>query len=214
MGNADDDRKKRHHLSIRRPSPWVTRFAPLLPAGGTILDLACGGGRHTRHLLSLGYTVVAVDLDVDHVTDLAARPKVEIIRWDLERDDSWPLPDRLFDGILVSNYLHRPLFPILVDSLAPDGVLIYETFARGNEAYSRPRNPDHLLLCGELLGLARGRLQIVAYEHGYVEDSPCPGVIQRICAVNNLASTRREDGQPAPLPVTPPPGKPTDRKKS
>ena len=203
MGNVNDDSKKRRHLSITRPSPWVTRFAPLVRQGGTVLDLACGGGRHSRSLLDLGYTVVAVDLDVEPVAHLATRPKLEIIRWDLEQEGSWPLPGRLFDGIVVSNYLHRPLFPVLVDSLGSGGVLIYETFARGNEAYSRPRNPDHLLLGGELLAMTQGRLQIIAYEHGFVEDSPCPGVIQRICAVNNLAESRRQDGQPDALPVIP-----------
>ena len=103
----------------------------------------------------------------------------------------------------MGNSLHRPLMENLLDSLEPGGLLIYETFARGNENFSRPRNPDHLLKSGELLQMVLGRLQVIAYEHGIREKSPLPGVIQRICAVNNLDQSVREDREPQVLNLEP-----------
>jgi len=129
---------------------------------------------------ALGYRVVAVDVDVSRVKDLTTNANVEIIEADLENGD-WPFGESRFDGIVVTNYLHRPHLPSLVESLAPDGVLIYETFAKGNEKYGRPRNPAFLLEPGELLDVFAPRLTIVAYEHG-VEAEPRPAVRQRICA--------------------------------
>ncbi|MCP5366870.1 MAG: class I SAM-dependent methyltransferase [Hyphomicrobiales bacterium] len=209
MSQASDQRPPRH-LRIATPSPWVARFAPLVPAGGPVLDLACGGGRHARLFLDRGHAVTAVDRDTAAVADLAGdNSRARVITADLE-DGTPPfgpggaLAGTRFAGIIVCNYLYRPLNDALVAALAPGGVLIYETFARGNEAFTRPRNPDHLLRAGELLDLVRGRLQVVAYEHGVVEKSPCPGVIQRICAVNDLDASDREDREPAPHPVVPP----------
>lgn len=196
MVSADPPRNPSHHLAMRDPSPWVVRFARLIPTGGAVLDLACGGGRHARHLISLGHRVVAVDRMVDAVADIS--DTAEVIEADLENSNPWPLAERRFDGIVVVNYLYRSLFPILVDSLTPNGVLIYETFALGNERYSRPRNPDHLLMGGELLSLLGDTLQVVAYEHGILEKASCPGVVQRICAVNDRRSSRREDGEADP----------------
>lgn len=163
------------------PSRWVERFAPLIAAQGTVLDLACGAGRHSRYLLALGYHVVAVDIDVSGVADLAGAKSVEVIQADLERHP-WPFVDRRFDGIVVTNYLHRPRLSSLADLLAPGGVLIFETFAIGNERYGRPRNPDFLLEPNELLGAFSSRLTIVAYEHGF-EPDPRPAMRQRICAI-------------------------------
>lgn len=190
------------HIRTAGPSPWVRRFACLIPEGGQVLDLACGGGRHARHLLILGYRVVCLDKTTEPVADLEGGTNTEIIEADLELDgpeSSWPLAGRVFAGVVVTNYLYRPLFPHILNAIQPGGVLIYETFARGNEAYRRPRNPDHLLMNGELLELARGRLQVVAYEHGRIKTGSLPGVTQRICAVNNLNSGNREDGEPEPL---------------
>jgi len=163
-------------------SPWVERFAPLIREGGTVLDLACGGGRHARYLDALGYRVVAVDIDVSGLEDLSTNENVEIIGADLESDD-WPLSERRFDGVVVTNYLHRPHLPLLVESLDPHGVLIYDSFGKGNEKYGRPRNPAFLLEPGELLDAFAPQLTVVAYEHG-VEETPRPAVRQRICAVN------------------------------
>lgn len=158
-------------------SPWVTRFAPLVRAGGSVLDVACGGGRHCRAFLARGHAVVTgVDRDIAATSAAGA----DLIAADLEDGSPWPLPGRRFDAVVVTNYLWRPLFPALRDALAEGGVLIYETFALGNEAYGRPRNPDHLLRRGELLALAEG-LTVVAFEDGILTGR---GVIQRICAVN------------------------------
>jgi SAM-dependent methyltransferase len=169
-------------LSNTTPSPWVERFAPLIREGGTVLDLACGGGRHSRYLNALGYRVVAVDIDVSGLDDLASNETVEIVEADLEAGD-WPFGRRRFDGIVVTNYLHRPHLARLVESLAPDGVLIYESFGKGNEKLGRPRNPAFLLNPAELLDAFAPRLTIVAYEH-LIEEEPKPAVRQRICAVN------------------------------
>ncbi len=165
------------------PSPWVVRFAPLAAAGGPALDLACGGGRHLRLFHARGHHVTGIDRDPSGVADLAGVPGVEIIAADLEDGSPWPLaPDRRFAAVVVANYLHRPLFPAILGALAPGGVLIYETFARGNERFGKPSNPDFLLAAGELLDAVRGRLQVVAYEHGEVE-APRRAVVQRICAI-------------------------------
>jgi SAM-dependent methyltransferase len=165
----------------RDPSPWIARFAPLVKPGAAILDIACGGGRHARWFLARGHPVTAVDLDVSGLEDLQGRPELELIQADLERA-SWPLPGRRFGAVIVTNYLWRPLFPRILDSVDEDGVLLYDTFARGNEAYGKPTNPDFLLEPGELIEAVRGRLQIVAYEHGHLE-RPHPAIRQRLCAV-------------------------------
>ena len=166
---------------VDRPSAWVCRFAPLIPAGGRVLDLACGNGRHTRYLAQLGHAVEAVDRDGEIVARLAGIANVHARAADVE-NGPWPYQPQGFAGIVVTNYLHRPLLPRLLDALAGGGVLIYETFAAGNERFGRPRNPDFLLNPGELLELARGRLRVVAYEDLHV-DSPRPAMVQRICAV-------------------------------
>jgi len=164
------------------PAPWVERFANLIPDGGVVLDLASGSGRHVRYLRSLGFSVLAVDLDVSRLDDLADDDGVKVIEADLETE-SWPLGTHLFAGIVVTNYLHRPLLPLLPNLLAPGGVLIYETFAKGNEKIGRPRNPAYLLEPGELIDAFTGKLRIVAYEHG-LEERPSRAVRQRICAVS------------------------------
>jgi SAM-dependent methyltransferase len=203
MEKARQPPRKPRHLRVTEPSSWVRRFGALVPKGGTVLDLACGGGRHARHFLALGYAVVAVDRDIEPVATLAADPKAEVIQADLEGGDAWPFAGRTFAGVVVTNYLHRPVLPLLLEAVEAGGVFIYETFARGNERFTRPRNPDHLLRGGELLGLVEGRLQVIAYEHGIIQRGPIPGVIQRICAVNDLDAGTRGDGEPEPHPVDP-----------
>jgi SAM-dependent methyltransferase len=162
-------------------SPWVRRFARLIPAGGSVLDLAAGGGRHSRFLLGLGHRVTAVDRDVSALADLRGRPGLAIVAVDLENGGAWPLGDQRFDGVLVTNYLHRPLLPHLVASVAPGGCLIYETFAVGNERFGKPSNPDFLLRPGELLEAVRGTLTVVAYENLEIAE-PRPAMVQRIVA--------------------------------
>ncbi|CCQ72959.1 bifunctional 2-polyprenyl-6-hydroxyphenol methylase/3-demethylubiquinol 3-O-methyltransferase UbiG [Magnetospira sp. QH-2] len=187
--------EKSHHLANTTPSPWVRRHASLVPEGGPVLDLACGNGRHGRLFLELGHPVRFVDRNGDPLADLEDNAQARILIVDLEDGSPWPLAGQRFDGIVVTNYLYRPLFPHLLDCLAPGGVLIYETFARGQEQFNRPRNPDHLLNAGELLALTAHRLQVVAYEHGLKNGRPCPGVVQRICAVND----RPTDGAVPPF---------------
>ena len=161
------------------PSPWVTRWATLARPGGMVLDLACGSGRHSRWLARMGFEVSAVDRDVAAFTD--PPEGVALLEADLE-NGPWPYPGVAFDGIVVTNYLHRPLLPLLVGSLVAGGVLVYETFARGNERFGKPSNPAFLLEPGELLEVVRGRCRVLAYEDLVVE-APRPAAIQRICAV-------------------------------
>jgi SAM-dependent methyltransferase len=168
------------------PSDWVRRWAPLIPAGGRVLDVACGSGRHARWLAGLARRVVAVDRDAQPA--LAGVTGVQAVVADLE-SGPWPFEGERFDGVVVTNYLHRPLFPRLVDALADGGVLIYETFAAGNERYGRPSNPDFLLQPNELLERTRP-LRLVAFEQGRIE-RPKPAVIQRICAVRGGADAPR-----------------------
>jgi SAM-dependent methyltransferase len=165
----------------REPSRWVTRFAPLVGPGAPVLDLACGGGRHTRLFRARGHPVTAVDLDLTRLADLREQRALELVQADLEHAP-WPLPGRRFGAVVVTDYLWRPLFPAILDAVHEGGVLLYDTFARGNEAYGRPTNPDFLLEAGELIEAVRDRLQIVAYEHGYLE-RPRPAIRQRLCAV-------------------------------
>ena len=171
------------HHGLKAPSPWVVRFAPLVPEAGAVLDLACGRGRHTRFFLERGHSVVAADIDVSGIEDLRGHAHLEAVQADLEDGRPFPLAARRFAGVVVANYLYRPLFPSLVSAVAPGGVLIYETFARGNERFGKPRNPDHLLTPGELLEAVRGALRVVAYED-IVIDEPRPAAVQRICAIN------------------------------
>ncbi len=161
-----------------QPSAWVLRWVASIRPGGAVLDVACGRGRHSRLLARLGFEVDAVDRDTSL---FEAKPdSVRLLEADLEAGP-WPYPSRRFDGIVVTNYLHRPLLPTFVDSLEPGGVLVYETFARGQERYGKPSNPAFLLAPGELLEAVRGRLRVVAYEDLAVEE-PRPAVVQRICA--------------------------------
>lgn len=161
------------------PSPWVARWAELIPPGRPVLDLACGNGRHAAHLAGLGHPVAAVDIDLAPSEAVRATPGIEWTRADLE-NAPWPYPGRQFGAIVVSRYLHRPLFDILIESLADDGLLIYETFALGQAKYGRPRNPAHLLLPGELLEAVHGRLRVIAFED--VEEPEQRRCMQRLCA--------------------------------
>ena len=158
------------------PSPWVERWAPLIAAGGSVLDVAAGSGRHALWLAGRGHAVTAIDRDAEALASIG--DGVETLVADLE-GAVWPLPGRRFDAVVVTNYLWRPLWPCLHEALAPGGVLVVETFAAGNESVGRPRNPEYLLARGELLSLAEG-LRIVAYEDGFL-DAPAR-FVQRLVA--------------------------------
>jgi SAM-dependent methyltransferase len=166
---------------IGNPSPWVVRFAPLVVPGERILDLACGSGRHTRFFAARGCEVEAVDRDAAALASLEGVARIHRRALDLEAW-GWPYAAQEFDAIVVTNYLHRPLFPHLFASLKATGVLIYETFMAGNERFGRPSNPAFLLRQDELIELVRGRLDVVAFEQGIIED-PKPASVQRLAAV-------------------------------
>ncbi|HSS46319.1 MAG TPA: methyltransferase domain-containing protein [Burkholderiales bacterium] len=172
-----------HELTA--PSEWVSRFASLIPEKGKVLDVACGSGRHARLLAGLGHIVEAVDGDESSLQSLRGVAGVSARLADLE-GGPWPYTGRQFAGIIVCNYLHRPLFPRMLEALEQEGVLIYETFAVGNERFGKPSNPNFLLKPGELLEVVRGQLRVIAYEDVYV-DHPKPAMVQRICA-------KRENG--------------------
>lgn len=164
------------------PSAWVVRFAPLIEPGARVLDLACGVGRHARYLAAhCSAHVTAVDHDPVALGLLANVPNIAPQVLDLE-GESWPLAGQTFDAVIVTNYLWRPRFDDVLACVAPDGVLIYETFAAGNEAFGKPSRADFLLQPNELRARVRNRLQIVAFEQGKVE-GPKPAVVQRIVAV-------------------------------
>ena len=156
------------------PSAWVQRWAPLITQG-TVLDVACGSGRHANFFLSKNLKVVAVDRQA-HVI-----PGARFIQADLENGDPWPLPGERFEAVVVTNYLYRPLMGQLRDCLAENGVLIYETFMLGNERFGKPSNPEFLLRPGELLEVFKD-LTVKSFEEGEVTE-PKPAMIQRLCAV-------------------------------
>ena len=163
-------------------STWLARFAATIKASGAALDLACGSGRHARYLAELGLQVEAVDRDAAALAQLDGVPRVTTRCADLEAG-AWPYAGRTFDAIVVTNYLHRPLFPLLAAALAPGGVLIYETFRLGNESYGKPSNPDFLLRPGELLDFAKtSGLEVLAFEDGFIA-VPKPAMVQRLCAI-------------------------------
>ena len=168
------------HFDDAPPSAWVRRFAPLVPSGGVVLDVAAGGGRHVTLFRGRGHEVTAVDRSTDALLRLPA-DGLEVIAADLENGAPWPLGSRRFAGVVVTNYLHRPLLPAIIGAVAAGGVLIYETFAAGNERFGKPSNPAFLLRPGELLDAVRGRLKVVAYEDLEV-DEPRPAMVQRIAA--------------------------------
>lgn len=167
------------------PSAWIKRFAHLISPSGRVLDVAAGGGRHSGFFLDLGHPVTAVDRDTRALSQRLGRIRdIEIITANLEDGSPWPLEKRQFAAVVVCNYLYRPIMALLRGSLAPGGVLIYETFSQGQERLGRPRNPDFLLHDGELLEHFGAGLRVVAYECGQTGD-PTPAIKQRICAINS-----------------------------
>lgn len=174
------------------PSPWIQRWTHLLRPDTTVLDVACGRGRHLRWLQAHGLRATGVDRDAQALAGLQGAG--ELLCADIE-NGPWPLPGRQFGAVVVTNYLWRPLWPTLVDSVAPGGMLLYETFAQGNEAFGKPARPDFLLAPGELLQVCAG-WHIVAYEDGLLR-APDRRV-QRIAALRPGGA-----GEPWPLLVDP-----------
>lgn len=170
---------------IGTPSQWVIEHAALIRKGGSVIDLACGSGRHAIWLAGQGFQIDAVDRDAQALAGMQGMPNIYVSMTDIEAGN-WPADDKQYDGIVVSRYLFRPLLRTLATMLNPGGVLIYETFMLGNERYGRPSNPDYLLQPDELKTVYAPLLRIYAFEQGKVDD-PVPAVTQRICAINSQA---------------------------
>jgi SAM-dependent methyltransferase len=160
------------------PSPWIVQWAGLVPAGATVLDIAAGSGRHTSFFAERGHKVTAIDRDISR---LVPGDNVEVIEADLENGSGWPLGQRRFGAVVVTNYLHRPLMPHLIAAIEPGGVLLYQTFMVGNERFGKPSRPEFLLKDGELLDLVRGSFSVIAYEARLIS-APSMAMVQRIAA--------------------------------
>ena len=172
------------HAQITTPLPFLQHWARQLhptAGGGGVLDLACGGGRHGRLFLEQGWPVTFLDRDISGVMDLSGTVGATLMAADLETDGPWPLAGRKFDLVIVTNYLWRPILPQILDLVAPGGVLLYETFAEGNEAYGKPSNPNFLLKQGELKETVTSDFEILQYEQGSTGD-PVNGIKQRLAA--------------------------------
>lgn len=168
-------------MSMETPSAWLQRHAHLIKPGGRVLDLAAGRGRNTRWLSATGFQVDAVDRDEVAMASMQGLPGVTLLQADLEQG-AWPYAGRKFDGIVVCRYLHRPLLSTLGLSLAQGGVLIYETFMRGQERYGRPSSADFLLEPGELLACYGENLEVVSFEEGELGTQDQPAMLQRMVA--------------------------------
>ncbi len=164
-------------------SPWVQRWSSLVGNGATVLDVACGSGRHLRWFTGRGCLVTGVDRDAAAVEPL--KGLAELIVADIE-NGPWPLAGRQFDAVVVTNYLWRPLLPTILACVAPGGVLIYETFAAGNQTVGKPSRPDFLLRPGELLAVADG-LRVIGYEDGFLSEPD--RFVQRLAAVREAATS-------------------------
>ena len=160
------------------PAAWIVQWAGLVAPGAAVLDLAAGGGRHALHFAERGHPVTAVDRDT---SGLPVHPGIESLTADLEDGRPWPLAGRRFGAVVVTNYLHRPLMPALIEAIEPGGVLLYQTFMVGNERFGKPSRPEFLLRDGELLELVRGRFSVTAYEARLVSE-PAMAMVQRIAA--------------------------------
>ncbi|MEQ1602966.1 MAG: class I SAM-dependent methyltransferase [Methylophilaceae bacterium] len=187
-----------HTVVNTKPSAWLCRFSALIKPQGQVLDLACGTGRNVRWLAGQGFVVEAVDKDLAALASLQNIPNITTRIADLE-GAPWPYAERKFDAIVVCRYLHRPLLPLLLQSLNAKGVLIYETFMQGQELYGRPRRPQFLLKPDELLQTYMNQSNIVAFEQGLFDEAQLeeppfkthqPAMLQRICL------TRLQDKTP------------------
>ncbi len=166
------------------PSSWIVKFAPLIKSQGRVLDLACGSGRHAKWLAQQGYQVDALDRDPIATASMHEIDGIHVTTVDLETAEP-PTFEHRYDGIIVSRYLHRPLLATLATLLQPGGILIYETFMRGNERFGKPSNPDFLLMPDELLHTYTPLLNVIDFEQGEIAE-PKPAMLQRICAQKQI----------------------------
>jgi SAM-dependent methyltransferase len=177
-------------------SPWVARWSSSVPrdvAEGSVLDVACGAGRHALHFLRQKHPVSAIDISELAINTIAntlnseERKLCQLIQADIE-NAPWPLAGKQFAGVIVTNYLWRPLLPTLLQSVAVGGVLIYETFCAGNETVGKPSRPDFLLQPGELLSVcSTAGLRVIAYEDGFL--SAPDRFMQRIACVREKSAS-------------------------
>ncbi len=182
--------RSRNMQKISPPSPWVTRFLNAMGPvesddgrpGGEALDVACGAGRHIAPCRALGLHVLAIDKDISRAARFADDPWVTLCAEDLESENAVFAPPATYNIVIVTNYLWRPILADIVSAVGSRGMLIYETFAVGNELFGKPSNPDFLLRPGELLEAVSGRLVPIAYEHRCLENPE--RAVQRICAVH------------------------------
>jgi len=195
-----------HHLpETSAPSAWVQRWSHLVRPQGVVLDVACGQGRHANWFYQRNHPVALVDRAQAAIESIAIPAHAcEAVVADIETGP-WPFAGRQFEAVVVTNYLWRPLFPTLLDSLAPGGVLIYETFTQGNETVGKPSRPDFLLRTGELLALCRS-LRVVAFEDGFQAEpeGQTPRFIQRIAAVREAPESADLTAPPTPASPGPP----------
>lgn len=189
--------------NLAEPSGWVQRWQHLIPAGARVLDVACGSGRHMSWLAQRGCTCTGIDRSAEALE--TARQYGSTLQADIE-GGPWPLLDdglpRHFDVVLVTNYLWRPLFPLLLKSLAPGGLLLYETFAQGNETVGKPSRPEFLLQTGELLQWCQS-LRVVAFEDGFLSNPD--RFVQRIAAIRPplaAATSGPTDSEPVRYPLS------------
>lgn len=183
---------------VSPPSDWIARWAHLIPADASVLDVACGGGRHLRWLAEQGAGLRLTGVDRDATAVEPLRSLARIVVADIE-NGAWPFAGERFDAVVVTNYLWRPLLPTLVQAVAPGGMLLYETFAAGNEHFGRPSRPDFLLGPGELLEAVGTDLNVLGYECGLL--SQPDRVVQRLAARRPLPELA--DEAPARLPECP-----------
>ena len=172
----------RRSNEMTKASVWLTKHFHHILVGGSVLDLACGSGRHSAFLQQKGFQVTAVDIDTEAIT-VVGLEKVAIVQADLE-NGLWPFIAHQFDCIVVVNYLYRSHFPDMIETLKPGGVLIFDTFMVGNEQYGRPANPNFLLKPNELKE-AFSDFDVMAFDEGYVE-CPVPAMRQSIVARKRL----------------------------
>lgn len=176
------------------PSNWVRRWSHLVPPGATVLDVACGAGRHMRWFAGRGCRPCGVDRDAATVAPLV--DVGEVVVADIE-SGPWPFVGRTFDAVVVTNYLWRERLPQVVASVGVGGVLLYETFAAGNETVGKPSNPKFLLHPGELLRAVAG-LRVVAFEDGFEPGFEPRSDVVRPCFVQRIVAVRQRAGETVP----------------
>ena len=166
---------------ISQPLPFIAKWLPDDLKAMNVLDYACGGGRHGKLAMERGAHVTFADIDLEGLSEFAINENVSLLQADLEDERRWPFKGRQYDVVIVTNYLYRPRLSDIFELVKPGGIILYRTFAQGNEVFGRPKNPEFLLQTNELHGVAQKNFSILHYEQGEV-DTPNPAVIQRLVA--------------------------------